>query len=268
MSRCVSATRARAIATASTSSRMFLIGTSRVTAITTRLPVEMKLLAQPRAVGTESLGVDTLRHPRDRSAEFAGQLLRRPAVGDQRVGPLQIPRVSGIGLARQVDDDGDVADPEPRRLMEGVRMHEVGRLRARGDPPPRRAAEPLFVGMQRRHRQTSEAAAMLMAVDKVARVGRSQQRDVERVDRIARAAEQQRTSGDDLDAHAQRRQLARPGQVARLAAASHHREAADQHRHAHARSRLPARSTCCRAHSSRHTSAQIRFAWSRAPASC
>jgi len=132
-----------------------------------------------------------------------------------------------------------------------------------GDPSPCRSTKPLFVGVQRRHRQTSEAASMLMAVDEVARVRRSQQRHPlcrHVVGRAARTTEEKRTSGDDLDLDPERGQLARPGEVTRFATAAHHREAADEHRHAHARSRLPARSTCCRAHNSRHTSVQMRYA--------
>ena len=51
-----------------------------------------------------------------------------------------------------------------------------------------------------------------------------------------------------------------PQWVPRFAAAPHHREAPDQHRHAHWRWCVCARSTCARAHNSRETSAQIRFA--------
>ena len=56
-------------------------------------------------------------------------------------------------------------------------------------------------------------------------------------------------------------QLARPREMARLAAAVHHAQAAQQHRYAHGSSSTAgARSTCWRAHSSRHTSAQMRLA--------
>ena len=221
---------------------------------------EPQRLAHAAAFRVEQLGVHTFRHALDVEAEEPGQLRGRPAVGHQRVGAAEILGVAGVRLAGQVDDDRHIAEPQPRRLIQGVRVHDVGTARPLGDAPPRQPAEDLLVEVQRVHRQTTEAAAMLKAVDEVARVRRAHARLGNLgIQRVARTAGE-RPSGDDVDLDAERAELARPGEVPRLAAAAHHREAADQHRHAHARSSERARSTCALAHSSRQTSAQMRFA--------
>ena len=220
----------------------------------------MQILAKARAVGREALGVDALRHALDRQADSRREMLRRPAVADERVGLREISAIARVRFAGHVDDDGRVVDAQPRRLIQRVRVDDVGLPLTRGDPPPRRAAEPFLVGVQDGRRQTAEPAAALTPVDEVAHVRRSQQRHVRLVEHEAGSAEEQRASGDDVDVGAERGELARPGEMPRLAAAPHHREAPHEHRHAHACSRVPARSTCARAQSSRQTSVQIRFA--------
>src|SRR5438876_1450685 len=154
----------------------------------------MKMLARGRSVGTESGRVDTFRNELDRAAELAGQMLRSPPVGHERVRVLQITAVSDVRLAGQVDDDRYVAHAKTRRLMQRVCVHEVGLSWARRNAPPGGPTEPLFVRMQRGHRQASEPTTMLMAVHEVARVGRSQQLDREVVGPVARSTQQQRTS--------------------------------------------------------------------------
>ena len=99
--------------------------------MTTRLRSRRSALAQRRSIGTKSVGVDALRDALDGAAEFAGQLARRPPVGDQRVRLLQIPRYRAVRLARQIDDDRNVADAKARRLVQRVRVHDVGLSLAR-----------------------------------------------------------------------------------------------------------------------------------------
>jgi hypothetical protein len=139
--------------------------------------------------------------------------------------------------------------------MDDVRRHRHG-----GDPLPCRTAEPFFVKMQRVHRQSAEAARVLPPVHRVAHVRGSDDGRLRAFHRMPHASEHQRLTGNHVDLDAKRVELAHPGQMPRLASASHHRETAHEHRHAHARAPDCDRSTCWRAQSSRQTSAQMRLA--------
>jgi hypothetical protein len=223
------------------------------------LPREPELLAQVVAGRPEQLRVHTFRHRVNGHAERGRQLARGPTVGHQRVGVPDVCRVAWIRFTGKVQHHRRTAAPEPRRLVERVRMHDVGRLRPRRDLAPGRPAEPFLVHVQRIHRQAAEAAGALKAVDPVAQVRRADHGGADAANRKANAAERERLAGDDVDLDSERRQLAHPRQVPRFPTAPHHREAPHQHRHAHART-AGRPSTCSRAHSSRHTSAQMRLA--------
>ena len=159
-------------------------------------------------------------------------MFRRPSVGDQRVGEAQIGRVANVGLAGQIDDDGNILRAQPRGLVQRMRMDDVGLSIGGCDAPPRSAAEPFLVDVQRGHRQPAEAAAVLEAVHEVARIRRSQHGRVHALEGVPRLPEQ-RGAGDDVDVDAEPAELVRPGEMPRFAAAPHHREAPHEHRHAH-----------------------------------
>ena len=142
--------------------------------------------------------------------------------------------------AGKVDHHRDVAAPQPRRLMQRVRVHDVGQ-RPAGARSRRHAA--------RQNHSSSRCSAAIVSAAEPARVlpavDRSRARYGERstvgvhagrpdtARRRAAAAAPVMTSTSTPSAV----ELAHPRQVPRLAAAPHHREAAHQHRYAHARSR-------------------------------
>ena len=172
-----------------------------------------------------------------------------------------VPADRALYLLRQVCHS--LADAHARGLIERVSVDEIRLPLRRGDVPPRRAAEQLFVHVQRGHRQPAEAAPVLKAIHEVACVWRAEDDRCSSFDWITRLAEERRP-GDDVHLDAERAQLVRPGEMPRLTTAAHHRQTTHQHRHAHCSTRQPwpvvARSTWVRAHSSRQTSAQIRLA--------
>ena len=222
----------------------------------TRQP-ELGTLVRP--VRPEQIDVDSLRHVIDRPTESRGKMLGRPAVRDERVGALQIRDVTAMRHAGQIDDRRDRQPPQPCRLIERVRMHHIGRPLRACDAMPRGPAEPFFVRVQCLGQQSPEPARLLVAIDQLTQVRRPQHD--RRIVRVITSGSEQRTARDDRDLVAGGAQRARPCEMTGFAAAMHHAQAAHEHRYAHGNSSTaPARSTCWRAHSSRHTSAQMRFA--------
>ena len=130
---------------------------------------------------------------------------------------------------------GASAPPDTGR---GRRRGPGAGSQSRATPP----GSPLFIQMQRIHRQSAEAALALEGVDPVTRM-RAKNRVRDAGDGKARAAQQQRLPGDDIDFDTERRELAHPRQVPRFSAALHHGEAAHEHGYAHARLAVTDRST-------------------------
>src|SRR4029079_5297519 len=95
------------------------------------------------------------------------------------------------------------ADPQSRRLVQGVRVHDVRLVWSAGNSSPGRAAEPFLVQMQRRHGQASKAPAAPPARHEAARVRRPHQFDIDAVDGMARLAGYQRDTSNDVDVDSQ-----------------------------------------------------------------
>ena len=224
---------------ASSSSAMFLIGTSRADG---EHDAAIRRVRAPRARSDRPGG--TAGHPRP-SAPLAPAGRASPAGAPPpsrrrraRRPAADRPVYRGCGAPGKLITTGMFAAPQPRRLMQRMGVDDVGPGRPGGNPSPRRAAEPLFVQVQRRHGQAAEAARVLPAVHGVAQVRRAEHRRRSRLRTGCRAPPTSNgCTGNDVDVDAERRELAHPRQVPRLAAASHHGEAPHQHRHAHARAR-------------------------------
>ena len=107
------------------SSATFLIGTNRPTESTTLTVRQPERRARVRSVGPEQFGVDAFGHRMHRAAQQRRQIRGGPAVCHQRIRLLDIGGVSRVRRAGKIDHHRDVAAPQPRRLIQRMRMHDV-----------------------------------------------------------------------------------------------------------------------------------------------
>ena len=251
--------RARAMDMASTASATFLIGTSRLATSATRLacPGRVRHAGSDRRDGRRRRRRPSARAPPD-GPQRSRQMFSGEAVGDDRVGKLQIGDIARIGHPRQIDDRRNRQRAYARGGTQRVRVHDVRPLRrlAQCDAMPHGRTTP------RRRAASAPAGGPGLACVETGRPGSRTYGDRNTTtsgSSAKRGRREQRPPGHDRDLVAGALQFARPGQVTRLAAAVHHAQAPQQNRHAHgSNSAAGLRSTWRRAHSSRQTSAQMR----------
>ena len=243
---------------------MFLIGTSRATVRSRRACRRGRARCRRSgAVRPEAVAHRRLSAPRRPASRASRAGAPRPSRRRRARRPAADPRYSAdCGAPGRLMTTGTSAVRRRAAWCSAWAWTMSGAAAVDAMSAPGGPAEPFLVQVQRRHRQAAETARGSASGRRVARDTANGARSTG--SRRSDSAAPPSNSGCPVmmsTSTPERRQLARPRQMPRLAAAAHHREAAHQHRYAHARSRVPVtRSTCGRAQSSRQTSAQIRLA--------
>ena len=127
---------------------MFLMGTNLPTPSTTRLCSSPSSRRRFEPAGRNQSASTPFRHRVNRMSQLRRQFRRRPTVRDQAIRQRDVGGVPWIRLTGKIQDHRGRPAAQARRLIERMRVDDVGRRAPARNLAPRRPAEPLFIQVQ------------------------------------------------------------------------------------------------------------------------